>query len=301
MTTLPWRVKRVTIIRRELYSRSIGEHDDAARMRKPHPKYQKRIGDMTDGQQTNPKARKYAFRRKQNDDRQLLSWTDEDRATAAAFTHADQWRVLRILGEFVEGFDALAELGPSISIFGSARTDRGDPMYQAATETSRLLAQTGFGIITGGGPGIMEAANKGAFEAEGESVGVGIDLPFEQGVNDYVTLPLEFRYFFVRKTMFAKYASGFVFFPGGFGTLDELFEALTLVQTGKMELMPVVLFGSGFWHGLREWIVDQLLEGGKISPKDLELITITDDPREVVDAMLAGVRARAEQPGHGSA
>ena len=247
-------------------------------------------------EQGNAKSRKSSFRRKQNDDRQLLSWTDDDRAAAAEFTHADQWRVLRILGEFVEGFDALAELGPSITIFGSARTDADDPMYQAAEATGELLAKTGFGVITGGGPGIMEAANKGAFGQEGESVGVGIDLPFEQGVNDYVTLPLEFRYFFVRKTMFAKYASGFVFFPGGFGTLDELFEALTLIQTGKLEPMPVVLFGSSYWAGLRDWIIEQLRDGGRISAEDVDLFSVTDVPQEVVDIMLAGIRNRIEAP-----
>ncbi len=251
---------------------------------------------MNTEQHKDPKARKNSFRRKQDDDRQLLSWTDEDRATAAAFTHADQWRVLRILGEFVEGFDALAELGPAITIFGSARTDPEDPMYEAAVTTGELLARTGFSVITGGGPGIMEAANKGAFEADGESIGVGIDLPFETGVNDYVTLPLEFRYFFVRKTMFAKYAKGFVFFPGGYGTLDELFEALTLIQTGKLASMPVVLFGSAYWQGLHDWIVNQLLDGGKVSGKDLDLYTITDDPRTVVDAMIAGMRSQAKNP-----
>lgn len=238
--------------------------------------------------------RKRAFRRRESDDRQLLSWTDEDRAKSAAFTHADQWRVLRILGEFVEGFDALAELGPAVTIFGSARTKEDAPMYDAARKTSALLAETGFTIITGGGPGIMEASNRGAAEANGESVGVGIDLPFEQGVNDYVTLPLEFRYFFVRKTMFAKYANGFVFFPGGFGTLDELFEALTLVQTGKMDPMPVVLFGSEYWSGLYDWVVHELQQNGMISPGDEALMTVSDDPHEVVDLMIEGMRSQSE-------
>ncbi len=249
---------------------------------------------MTDGKQKDPQARKQTFRRKQNDDRELLSWTAEDRDAAAAFTHLDQWRVLRILGEFVEGFDALAAVGPAISIFGSARIAPDDPMYQAAVKTGELLARTGFTVITGGGPGIMEAANKGAFEADGESVGVGIDLPFEQGVNDYVTLPLEFRYFFVRKTMFAKYAKGFVFFPGGFGSLDELFEALTLIQTGKLASMPVVLFGSEFWQGLHEWIASRLQHGGMISEQDIDLYTITDDPQHVVETMIAGIRDQPE-------
>jgi uncharacterized protein (TIGR00730 family) len=234
-------------------------------------------------------------RRRANDDRQLLRWTEEDREAAAAFTHADQWRVLRILGEFVEGFDALAELGPAITIFGSARTQEDAPMYEAARRTSYLLAETGFTVITGGGPGTMEASNRGAFEAGGESVGVGIDLPFEQGTNDYVTLPLEFRYFFVRKTMFAKYACGFVFFPGGYGTLDELFESLTLIQTGKMDTMPVVLFGSDYWRGMYEWIVETVRGNGNISSGDEALMTITDDPQEVVDLMLESMRQRTEK------
>jgi hypothetical protein len=236
-------------------------------------------------------------RRRPNGDRQLLRWTEEDREAAAAFTHADQWRVLRILGEFVEGFDALAELGPAITIFGSARTRDDDPMYQAARRTGQLLAETGFTVITGGGPGTMEAANRGAAEGGGESVGVGIDLPFEQGVNDYVTLPLEFRYFFVRKTMFAKYASGFVYFPGGFGTLDELFESLTLIQTGKLDNMPVVLFGSEYWSGLHDWLVHTVQANGNISPGDRDIYTITDDPQEVVDVMLASVRQRRQEEG----
>lgn len=233
--------------------------------------------------------RRRAFKRRENDDRQLLSWTDEDRKAAAEFTHADQWRVLRILGEFVEGFDALAELGPAITIFGSARTKEGSPMYEAARTISAMLAKTGLAVITGGGPGIMEASNRGAAEAGGESVGVGIDLPFEQGVNDYVTLPLEFRYFFVRKVMFAKYACGFIFFPGGYGTLDELFEALTMIQTGKIDRMPVVLFGSSYWKGLHDWIVRELRENGMISPGDEALVTITDDPQETVDIMVDSV------------
>ncbi|HYH11462.1 MAG TPA: TIGR00730 family Rossman fold protein [Thermomicrobiales bacterium] len=236
--------------------------------------------------------RRRAFKRRENDDRQLLSWTNEDRKAAAEFTHADQWRVLRILGEFVEGFDALAELGPAITIFGSARTKEGTPMYEAARTTSAMLAETGLTVITGGGPGIMEASNRGAAEAGGESVGVGIDLPFEQGVNDYVTLPLEFRYFFVRKVMFAKYACGFIFFPGGYGTLDELFEALTMIQTGKIDPMPVVLFGSSYWEGLHDWIVRELQQNGMISPGDEALMTITDEPQEAVDIMVESILNR---------
>ena len=238
--------------------------------------------------------RRRAYNRRENEDHDLLSWTDEDRERAEAFTHLDQWRVLRILGEFVEGFDVLAHIGPAVTIFGSARTQEDDPMYQAARETGALLAETGFTVITGGGPGIMEASNRGAAEANGESVGVGIDLPFEQGVNDYVTVPLEFRYFFVRKVMFAKYAKGFVYFPGGYGTLDELFESLTLIQTGKMDPMPVVLFGSSYWQGLYDWIVNELQKNGMISPGDEALMAITDDPQEVCDLMLGGMRDKGD-------
>ncbi len=234
-------------------------------------------------------------RRRDTNDRQLLSWSDEDRARAAAFTHADQWRVLRILGEFVEGFDALAELGPAVTIFGSARSGEDERMYQAARKTASLLADTGFTIITGGGPGIMEAANRGAFEAEGESVGIGIDLPFEQGTNAYVTLPLEFNYFFVRKTMFAKYASGFVYFPGGFGTLDELFETLTLIQTGKMDRMPIVLFGTEYWTGLRDWVITSMQQSGNISPGDEALMQLTDDPAEVAEIIINHMRSQSTE------
>jgi uncharacterized protein (TIGR00730 family) len=211
--------------------------------------------------------------------------------------HTDPWRVLRIQSEFVEGFGALAEVGPAASVFGSARTPVDDPVYQLGVEVGGLLAQAGYAVITGGGPGTMEAANRGAAEAGGESVGVGIDLPFEAGTNKYVTLPLEFRYFFVRKTMFAKYASGFVYFPGGYGTLDELFESLTLIQTGKMDSMPVVLFGSDYWRGLHDWIIETVQADGNISPGDEGLMTITDDPQEVVDVMLESVRRRREEEG----
>ncbi len=196
---------------------------------------------------------------RENEDRKLLSWTAEDREQAAAFTHTDQWRVLRIMGEFVEGFDTLAEIGPSVSIFGSARTTVDDPMYEACRANRGPGRQAGLTVITGGGPGIMEAANKGAAEAGGLSVGANIELPFEEGSNPYVTLPLQFHYFFVRKTMFAKYANGFVFFPGGFGTLDEMFEILTLIQTGKLDPMPIVLFGIDYWRGLIDWLRDTLI------------------------------------------
>ena len=202
------------------------------------------------------------------------------------FTHTDTWRVFRIMGEFVEGFDELASLTRGISIFGSARTATTDPYYEKARETAALLTREGFAVITGGGPGIMEAANRGAFEAGGVSVGCNIELPFEQGANPYLTRSLTFRYFFVRKMMFVKYSLGFVIFPGGFGTLDELFEALTLIQTRKIRDFPVVLFGSDYWKGLLDWISDIALKEGKVSEHDLKLLHITDSPEEVVKILV---------------
>lgn len=208
------------------------------------------------------------------------------------FTETDPWRVLRIMGEFVEGFETLAQIGPAVSLFGSARTKLSHPHYQAALETARLLAEAGLTVITGGGPGIMEAGNKGALLGGGESVGLGIELPFEQGLNRYVQIPVNFRYFFVRKMMFVKYAQAFVIFPGGFGTLDELFEALTLIQTGKVRGFPVILFGSDYWRGLLDWLRQTMLADGKISPPDLDLLMVSDSPQEVRDliteAMVAG-------------
>jgi len=194
--------------------------------------------------------------------------------------HADPWRVLRILSEFVEGFDALSDVGPAVTCFGSARTGRDSPLYRSAEETGAALARRGFAVITGGGPGTMEAINKGAKEAGGLSVGCNIELPHEQSLNDYVDLGVEFRYFFARKTMFVKYARGFIIFPGGFGTLDELFESLTLAQTGKIDHFPVVLFGTGYWKGLLDWLRAQALEQGLISPEDLDMLSFTDDPEE---------------------
>jgi len=208
--------------------------------------------------------------------------------------HADPWRVLRILSEFVEGFDALSALGPAISIFGSARTPREDPFYRAAELTAAAVARRGLAVITGGGPGIMEAANKGAKEAGGMSVGCNIELPNEQGINDYVDLAVEFRYFFARKTMFVKYARGFIIFPGGFGTLDELFESLTLAQTGKIEHFPVVLFGHSYWDGLLAWIRAEGLPRAYLAEEDLDLVTVTDDPEEAAEI---ATRARPEPPG----
>jgi uncharacterized protein (TIGR00730 family) len=198
----------------------------------------------------------------------------------------DGWRVFRIMGEFVEGFDTLSQLGPAVSIFGSARVLPTDPHYVACRETSRLLAEAGFGIITGGGPGIMEAANRGAVDGGGRSVGCNIELPFEQGTNPYVQTAINFRYFFVRKTMFVKYAQGFVIFPGGFGTMDELFEALTLIQTEKVKDFPVVLFGSDYWKGLLDWLRGTMQGEGKISPGDVDLMCVTDDPAEVVGHLI---------------
>ncbi len=210
-------------------------------------------------------------------DEQLLESPGPDE-----FTHTDTWRVFRIMGEFVEGFDELATLTRGISIFGSARTRVDDPYYQAAQETAALLARAGFAVITGGGPGIMEAANRGAFEAGGLSVGCNIELPFEQGSNPYLTKGLKFKYFFVRKMMFVKYSLGFIIFPGGFGTLDELFEALTLIQTKKIRNFPVVLFGSDYWAGMLTWIRDFAMKEGKVSEQDLKLLHLTDSPAEVV-------------------
>jgi uncharacterized protein (TIGR00730 family) len=211
------------------------------------------------------------------DEQLLLSPTKRD----AGFTHTDPWRVLRIQGEFVTGFDALAEVGPAVTIFGSARTHTRDPMYGVAVATARRLARAGFAIMTGGGPGIMEAANRGAREGKGRSIGLGIELPHEQGLNAFVDEAINFRYFFVRKTCFVKYAEAFVIFPGGFGTLDELFEALTLMQTKKINNFPVILVGCEYWSGLVNWIRDTALANGMISPADLDLLPCTDEPAEV--------------------
>jgi len=214
------------------------------------------------------------------------------------WVHTDPWRVLRIQSEFVEGFGALAELGPAVSVFGSARTTPQDPAYAQGVEVGRRLAQAGFAVITGGGPGAMEAANKGALEAGGTSVGLGIELPFESGLNDYVDLGVNFRYFFARKTMFVKYAQGFVVLPGGFGTFDELFEALTLVQTQKVTSFPIVLLGTSYWQGLVDWIRGTVLAEGKISEQDLDMFTVTDDAEEAV-AVMSGARRRRTDPAPG--
>ncbi len=204
------------------------------------------------------------------------------------WVHTDPWRVLRIQAEFVEGFGALAELGPAVAVFGSARTPADHPSYAQAEEAGRKLVEAGFAVITGGGPGAMEAANRGASEAGGVSVGLGIELPFELGLNEWVDVGINFRYFFVRKTMFVKYSQGFIVLPGGLGTLDETFEALTLAQTQKITTFPVVLVGTSYWSGLLDWLRDTVLADGKIAETDLERLTLTDDIDEAVDLMVKG-------------
>ena len=224
------------------------------------------------------------------EDQKLL----RSKGPAEDFQDTDTWRTLRIMGEFVEGFDALADVGPAVSIFGSARVGRRNRYYGAARRLAAALVKQGFAIITGGGPGIMEAANRGAKEAGGLSIGCNIELPFEQGLNEYVDLGMEFRYFFVRKMMFVKYAEGFVIFPGGFGTLDELFESLTLIQTGKVEHFPVVLYGKDYWDGMMQWIRDKPLYEEKVSPEDLDLVTITSDIDEAGEAITKHFRSREQ-------
>ncbi|MDX1545618.1 MAG: TIGR00730 family Rossman fold protein [Rhodothermales bacterium] len=210
----------------------------------------------------------------------------------------DLWRVFRIMSEFVEGFDAMSRLGPCVSIFGSARTQEGDPYYQLAVDVAAELVRRDFGVISGGGPGIMEAANRGAHEAGGASVGLNINIPHEQYANPYIDRDklLNFDFFFVRKTMFVKYAQGFIVLPGGFGTLDELFESLTLIQTGKVTRFPVILMGTSYWRGLVNWLREEMLEAGNISPEDLDLFTMTDDPTEAVDLIDAFYKEHALAP-----
>lgn len=210
------------------------------------------------------------------------------------FTHTDPWRVLRIQSEFVYGMNALAEVGAGVAIFGSARIDESSPYYENARTLARMLAEAGFAVITGGGPGVMEAANRGAFEAGGVSVGCNIELPFEQQRNPYLTIAIDFRYFFVRKTMFVKYSNGFVIFPGGFGTLDELFEALTLVQTRKINRFPIVLVGTEYWGGLIDWIRTTQVPAGLVSPEDLNLLTLTDSLEETRDIMVDCYNTRCQ-------
>jgi uncharacterized protein (TIGR00730 family) len=229
-----------------------------------------------------PKTRRKS---RPTEDEQLLNVPVDETVLRLRRT-SDSWRVLSIQGEFVWGFDNLQDVAGGVSFFGSARTKPSDPMYQAAEETARLFAKAGVPVITGGGPGIMEAANKGAYEAGGLSIGCNIELPHEQRPNRYLSRSLDFKYFFVRKTMFVKYAIGFAVFPGGYGTLDELFEALTLMQTDKLTDFPIVLIGKRFWSGLTNWIVDTMLDEGMIGPGDEKLITVTDSPRTVVRTLL---------------
>ncbi len=225
-----------------------------------------------------PSLNRAARTAKPTEDEHLL---ESPRPERAAFLHTDTWRVLRIMGEFVEGFEVLADVGPAVTIFGSARVTPEDPMYQAAIAVGQALGEAGFTIITGGGPGIMEAGNQGACKVGAPSIGLNIELPFEQQVNPYVDIAIEFRYFFVRKIMLVKYSQAFVIFPGGFGTLDELFEALTLLQTGKIRDFPIILFGTAYWCGLLDWIRNTLLHEGKIAEADLDLLIVTDSVEEV--------------------
>jgi uncharacterized protein (TIGR00730 family) len=236
-----------------------------------------------------PTARMTVPRRTEDErmlDRQLPVDPVPKAAELGAFTHTEAWRVLRIEGEFVAGIDALAEVGAAVSVFGSARFPDSHPMYAAARSLGQILAKAGFAVITGGGPGLMEAANRGAQEAGGYSIGLNIELPFEQVGNPYTNLSVDFRYFFVRKTMFVKFATGFVIFPGGFGTLDELFEALTLVQTRKIHRFPIILFGRTYWQGLLDWITSTQLVEGAVSREDLNLLIVTDSVEEARDMLV---------------
>jgi uncharacterized protein (TIGR00730 family) len=226
------------------------------------------------------------------EDERLLAQVPRERRP---FTRTDSWRVLRIMGEFVEGFDTLSDVYNAVTIFGSARTTPDDAYYEKAIETARLLAEEGFPIITGGGPGIMEAANRGCQEGNGLSIGCNIELPFEQGLNAYVERAINFRYFFVRKTMFVKYSTAFVVFPGGYGTMDELFEALTLIQTGKIRDFPVILFGREYWRGMTDWLRERVAGEGKIATVDLDLFHVTDSPQEAVAIIQRAREHRAKE------
>jgi uncharacterized protein (TIGR00730 family) len=228
--------------------------------------------------------------KKETADEHFLKTTVDD-----SFRHTDPWRVMRIQSEFVRGFDNLAGIKQAVTIFGSARTVVEDPYYSAAVETSRLLGESGFAIITGGGPGIMQAGNEGGRAAKVKSIGLNIELPFEQHVNPFCDRSVEFRYFFVRKTMLVKYSQAFVIFPGGFGTLDELMEALTLIQTGKIHNFPVVLYGSEYWKGLLDWLRDTVMVRGNISAHDLNLLNVTDSPEETRDIVVAAFEGCAER------
>ncbi len=209
-----------------------------------------------------------------------------ERAINVDFTASDPWRVFRIMSEFVNGFDELSHIPPSVALFGSARVKENTQWFEAAEKTALLLAKAGFGVITGGGPGIMEAGNKGAQAGENYSIGCNIELPFEQHSNPYLDVSVDFSYFFVRKTMFVKYSEAFVIFPGGFGTMDELFEALTLIQTRKVNHFPVILYDSKYWHGLLDWIENTMLPHAMISPEDQALLQVSDDPQEICDLVV---------------
>lgn len=226
---------------------------------------------------------------------------DEHRVAPENFdqTHTeDSWSIFKIMGEFVEGYDKLFKIGPCVSIFGSARSQPDNPYYEMAMNTAKKITEKGFGVITGGGPGIMEAANKGARQGNGKSVGLGISLPFEQGVNEFVDpdYVIDFNYFFARKVMFVKYAQGFIVFPGGFGTLDEFFEAMTLIQTQKVTRFPIVLVGREYWSGLVDWIKDKMVASKTISPDDIDLFTLTDDHNEAVDIICSFYKKHTLSP-----
>jgi uncharacterized protein (TIGR00730 family) len=208
----------------------------------------------------------------------------------------ESWRIFRIMAEFVEGFEVMAEVGHAVTMFGSARTRPNDPYYKAAEQTGRLLAKKKFAVITGGGPGIMEAANKGAFEAGGQSIGCNITLPQEQEANKYQTISLDFHYFYARKVMFVKYASAFICFPGGYGTMDEFFETITLIQTLKIEAFPIILFGKKYWSGLDAWLRNVTLDGGFIDPEDIDIFRIVDTPHEAVKLVEQGVKKHWWRP-----
>ena len=247
----------------------------------------RRLGRLTIRREAEPLAGRRIGR---TEDEALLQ-----RPTPPAFLDTDPWRALRILSEFVEGFDAMAEVEPAVSVFGSARTKRDDPYYAMARDLGRKLAEAGYSVITGGGPGIMEAANRGCQEGGQLSIGCNIELPMEQGLNRYVDLGIEFRYFFARKVMFVKYADAFVIFPGGYGTLDELFEALTLIETRKVQDFPVILMGSDYWSGMVEWIRDTLLAHAAISKEDVDLLRLTDDTAEAVRIIHAYARRHRDE------
>ena len=260
--------------------------DRASRPRDGDPPRRKRSGRVTIRAAAEHPA---AQRAKRTEDEALLR-----RSTHPEFLDMDPWRSLRILSEFVEGFDALAAVGPAVSVFGSARAKRGSASYRQARELGSMLAEAGYAVITGGGPGIMEAANRGCQEGDGLSVGCNIELPMEQGLNRYVDLGVEFHYFFARKVMFVKYADAFVIFPGGYGTLDELFEALTLIQTKKVQDFPVILMGSDYWGGLIDWIRGSVLTSAAIDAADVDLLRLTDDPAEACRIITTYGRSREE-------